>query len=918
MANTLYVDLEGIDATGVTTGTADNPISFEQMRSYLVTDLEAVNTLDHTFIIKGVYNDVVDYGDGLADTGIFNMRYDSLRYITFTNWLDDTPYTMNISVTTSGDVDTGTAGPPLHFVNSGNVVLKINNMELQTSGFSDIHNGSPRTRDIGNIVIRNDYETDGSNSHDNRVEINNGRLFTNGNGYVQLEDIGVPDFLYSSFYFSGYEEVHLYNSLFYSELDNSHLSIRGYYDNDDWQYPSGFGEFEIINSIILNVENMYRFVNGDPLTETLPTVVINNNVFSETANSLVSTVVRPNDYANLMDYNSASNVTTNQFEFPVPSLSLTGGDYRYVASGWELITITGNQSIFINQYGYNTRDGVGALLFPTIPAPVVASNDYHPIVGQTIALSNSVVDYDNDYQPSAYEWTINTDNYTTSAGSLNYQITTSNIYDVSLYATSYNAWYDSATAILQIKVTETPNIDVVLVDSDGNEASTYTVFDTVGVSATNLGTSPIASYGVDWGESCGDTTTILAINGDGDIEHVYTSVDEYVVKYSAIMEDGGTHFTYLPITINDNVSPVYYVDLSQEYEDNKWLTHNYGVYDTFENGYISNQLLPSFISNYSVKDMWGDKVAYGTLPVLVYDSVGFGDFDMDLSMVREDEADNPTVTISLVTGSTPYDVIVEWDFIKDSLFVSVGSVERRRIRYGSFIKDLLCPNTIRSIYINSVYTSESETMDLYYKLNSDDDWAIIATGMSVGPFDYATLSTECTSDTGLGYVRIQHDEVVGGNANIQGNGTTLNPYTYTEMVERLTTNDISPINSRFLCRNSRETSDIFQCYEGAFYEIGAWDSTTYGPWIISHFEFGGGQGVFDFGGTKLSNGIIYNYTEDSSYLVVSHMCDMFIVWNGAGNILLHKTPWKYTGLDKRVDIKGCTIRANNDINIQEG
>lgn len=954
-----------IDAGGLPIGTYSFPLSFEQLRLYIQYRLNEndVGNTTRTFIIKGVIETDVDF-TGHDYTGpsnlasVFTALYPSdpsASYTSYTvvfkNWETDKSYKMKLSSKFSGDILNSFTSvyPRLVFLQSNNVTFKFNSMDVQTGILTD----DQTSKELGNIAFHSvsPFNSDGSKS--NNIYLDNCRIYTHGGGVGAVSKITVggqnvnivvtgtedTEYVYNiSHYFSGYIGVKLTNCLFYSSTTDNTLLIRDYPINNSWDWSYNTINYILINSIFLNISNVYRGSYGSSINNDDGYLYTRGCVFSGDKSDYLDGID-----SNLIGYviNILFDDNYNQFEFGLPTppgswdiMSMTDDDYNYFKYGWENIipdlAIKGND----NESVYGVRDGIGPLYFIELISPVMTVDDRLPVIGQTVIFSNTIVDYDTTYQPSYYGWSIykpsNVYIYDFDInGSLSYVVDESGIYEVYMYAFSHNKWYVSSYSnLLNIKVEFNSSMDIILLNSDGIETDTFDVFDDITLSATNTTNLPYSttnSLGVDWGEEFLDDTfsygTISDDNqsklgyNDSYVEtYTYYAVGDYVVKFAANFIDGSKYFYYLPINVHDNISEVKYVDLSIEWEDTNWLDLNYGVFDTFEGGYISNQWNPTFLSQYNVKNMWGDDiVAYGTDLVRVYDAIGYGDYIFDFSFVRTDEDDKPSVSINMVNDSfiAVSLINIKWDYIKDSLLFNINGDEIR-IKYGEFIKDVSCAAALKTIYVKGSFDIDNEILTLYYKLKSDDDW-ITTNIIDINIFYRAFIDVQCTMDSGLGYLRVQHNELLSTSVSVTGKGTPDYPYTYTEMITRMM-DGMFPINTKLLCRNQRVVTESIYIPSNLYYEIDAWDSQLYGPWVLIGSV---SNDNINLSGVKLSNGIIYDYIDNKSNLVISKICDMFIVWNGLGKVLLDKRRWKYTETDNRVDIKGSTVRSINGFSMYE-
>lgn len=611
-------------------------------------------------------------------------------------------------------------------------------------------------------------------------------------------------------------------------------------------------------------------------------------------------------------------------------------DLKYTGDGWKDITVFGrrlpnniNLLQIDSNMSFGRRDGVGALYFPEIPNPYIKNLDN--IIINVPTTIETVNEYYDDYSPKKYEWSILLngillDTVTTDSRQLEYTFVENGSYQVQLSTTSYNGWYIQ-TQISNILVLggEEKTVELKLYKIPFNSSepedvinNEINVFDRLMISFTdNIENQNIfiEDSGVFWDlENRDNQRFITQYSGGGDEYYspTYTSVGDYNVVFSARYNDRISYYETFPITVVDNIQDVLYVDLLESYSNSKKiLGYNYFLIDNFKLGSIKEEWNSSFTTNYNVKEMWDENVAYGTDEVTILDNVGSDQFNIEFSFVRTFERDIPKFIIKTNVNEGNYNVNVSWDFLRDKIIIDDGT--KTNIKYESRSKDLLCSDSARKL--NIIITNEENNNELIikYKIN-EEEWTI-GTVLDVSVSNGIELVTKCTDRVGIGHVSVKTQSIIVDN-NMNKNGSEEYPLTFEEFKSYLEPSFVDGeiiekqgINTKFLCRNYRVIdSGTINVQNDMFYEINAWDNSKYGPWIL---KFNDGNSPVNFSGVKLSNGIIFNSSEHNTQLRISFLYNMFIVWNSQ-NIVLVRSKWKYTKSDKRVDIKGSTLYNAND------
>jgi hypothetical protein len=898
---------------GPPTGTEDFPLSFNQFRKhvqYRLTQNETGKT--RTYIIAGSYTGTIDYGSGGFNTGIFNVNYvptssaDAYTVI-FKNRNVDESYKMNISAKSSSALlhapiisPPTPYNPPLYFLNTSGVIMYISGMDLESETFTDKN----ETRDIGDIIFNNAVVSSDYNSHNfkNQLEMSNCRFYTQGGGVYRLD--GNTDNINSyqnAYAFNNYVNVTLFNCLFHS--NNSGTMCFKDYPVSNPTAISWNLYYDIINTIFLDIVTLYRVNNIQSLKLILPNDIY-SNVFSGALSGYTGATIKPTSFTKLLEDGS----TDSQFDFPIPALTygttLTNDDYRYINNGWENIDVIGDRYNSTKNSVYGFRDGVGPLYFPELPIPIITASDFITTVGSTITLGiEDYVNYNLLYEPSLYGWYKNNNAAPFAVGGepashdVPLAITTKGIIPIEVRVHSHNDWYTvkNYTSIRSLINQSTITLSLKTNNSNGVNTDTFIVNDSVQIEVNATPDTDVKSY---W------------INFDG----TWINARIYTVKFKSIgpvnilgrilLKDGTMMYTSKTINIAEYPSKTYYVDLSIEYENKLKFKLNNVIYDNFEDQSIDPAFSTPFKNDYLVKRMYDEYVAsyyFGTTNAQMTTGILNGNFNVEWSFVRDTESSNPKMIVNI----DGMDISAEWNYIDNLLNIFNGDSILYRIPYGPYSPDLSCPNALHKMFCKFVMINGN--FSFMYSVDGTTYKDRYLTKYT--SFSLASVNADADSHSGYGVVFIEAD-----NVNTQfGNGLALvkgseeYPFTYPEMVVRISPNGTGVFADIYKCRYWRETKDYLESDKDKQFHIDVWNPDKYGPWMLRFY-----MADVNLTGTTLSNGIICNIPSYPTpyQLHITTTYNMFITWNGSkAKIILEKYFNRYTGKDKRVDIIGSTIKS---------
>ncbi len=942
--NYIYVDLGGDDILGPIddhgapyvgeralnfgappVGSENYPLSFNQLRLFLKYRLEDISNPNVVeFRIKGTVDATVDLTVAeFSHDSIFDIRYPATSdvdggegyKVIFTNWDDDTSYKMNISATTTG-IMPGT-NPSLIFANTFDIELVVESLDLQTGTMSSMEG---ENRPIGSVIIRADRSSSSRDHHNNKLRVSNSRIFTGVGSQFGYDHRMIADDI--SLMFLGYSDVILSNNLFYSSGPTS-LIIQDYYVPSTSNFEDNTLDYYLHNNIMLNIHDMFRINNGDSFNDTRPDVKIMSNVFSSQYGGFVGPL---GDIAgageHLTTYTNTAVQSDNHFNFTIPTLTwdiltLTDTDYDYRADMWD-VSVDGSQNRYtMYTPSYGRRDGVGALVFSPMPPPQISYDSYKVELGSDVVLQNSVADY-MSYKPRNYIYDISNVEYEVSpvVNSLTYTTTRTGIVSITLNAESYHSWYMMTTTNEILCYVPFSSLDILVdcLNADNVSTLTYGVFDTVRIKVSNnsdnIWLQKTTVYCDDFG------SLAFPSQRPGEVESVYTTFTSVGIKHLKFVIDtidGERYIINKTLTINTECitkthANTFYVDLDKSYEDNKKLDLKYGIADDFEDGQIDKGFLPEFVSNSNVVFMYNEQVVTSDDRLTnVMTGIKRNNFSVEWSFVRDDEGSIP----KMIVNYNGINVYAEWDHISDTIIVGRDN-HSHSFKYGSYIKDLSCPNALHKIRMKFEYNIDSNTLEFRYTMNSmgtDERWTHLQDADYTLPAKlstFVTIRSHIVNGSGIGYIIIQADEVDESLFTGYADGSERYPFTYSQMKERIVVNGIGSYMDRYLCRHSRTIYEDLVCDTDKFTLIDVWDPYSFGPWILTC-----DNNETYFGGTTLSNGILSSKDITPSKLTVTNMYDMLVTWNTNIPVYFKKMHNPMVDDVKRSNIIGCTIKSSS-------
>ncbi|MFW6219506.1 MAG: hypothetical protein ACOCZ5_00255 [bacterium] len=904
--------------TGV--GNKDNPLTFNEFRNYIRYP-KGINQTFHLYGERVCTDDNID--DGIVfNYKIFEILFNDDVEIVITNWNDfeseyNTPWKIKYNITTGLD----------RYYLYSNTNLKLLNGEIELENKDIVFACS-------------------SNIQSKNIEINNFKLFGDNEDYVIL--------------FVRYNDVKIINSLFHNrERDNLTIDGRIAFDCLDI-VDSTQTNITIVNTIFSGING---FIARGSYQENINYCVFNRY---EVIESLI------NEYENL-----TVDQSTNSFEFLIPEniidqpISATDlEDYNYLTSSWygdDNITISGDDYYYEYTFGElnNTqRDGIGPLTYTmmsdfNVSASVVPSNINSPV-------TFSIVDdtYDNTYKPSQYIIEYNDVEITSSTSDIDVVFDSVDVFDVDYIVKSHNNWYEKKSTFthisqldvigeIQIELFRTKEYKDEKTHTESIDTSASTL-DLITISVTNITSADsdikvFESINIDFSDKNTtnmDYTNTLIVEefslpgGNITDENRYLIPGTYDIFVSAIMVDGRIVTEKKTITIYEHDKKEYYVDLLLDGEVNA----NSFIYDDFNDG-IDDDWNDTFKTNYSVVDMFGELVAIDSDSnnTILMSNISRHDFTAEFSFYRNDRFDIPEFTIYRSTGFPNNLIRIEWDYTRDAIILhyrigTTGSYKNKEIKYNippDYVRDLRCSNSLRELHFK--IKNENDKFIIQYTFNPDFDWETI-----VGEDDdwfmvsqKMIINVKSSNTVGFNYIKLESSN---GLPNYYG--TPENPFPYLTFYNRITSDNVDSedidvniggYNDIYRCKNYRIIDEI-KVNSDKFFEINSWyDSKNpeqyrnIGPWMLvisnmsRNFILDDFVSSTRFVGTRLSNGILYNYNEpeqnknSTNNLHLSFLYNMFIIWQGIkGHIRFTTSRW--LGREHKYrEIVGSTIKTNNKI-----
>ena len=589
----------------------------------------------------------------------------------------------------------------------------------------------------------------------------------------------------------------------------------------------------------------------------------------------------------------------------------TGYEDRIYLYDWHILDYQFNNIWYkltdvVSQYPI-VRDGIGALYFPPFypESFSISIESSEGNFGDPVAVAvgdGKATDFVNLYSPSLFDWSFykRDDYYVEELKTIDnpVSVTVAEIgsYDVFGKVVSNKGFYScTSPSLLSYRCGGQGTFDITVVDSDGSVPDVYYAGRPYSFSATNtsiVSSKTINKFYVEYGNN-----TIVGSDNmnsignsfiNSDIGDFSTSGNSFVrpVLFNDVY--GWTSFNALAFGYDGSYvlnsvkcfvgkkEDVYYVDLSQEYEDTKTVYHNTLFSDYFENDLLAVGWGTAFKNSFTLTNMWGDGVAVTQSPgyIKMFDYSLSNNFDIEFSLVRNSDTQIPVFKIVDSVGGF---VTVYWNYINKTLtFNNNGTL--LIVSLDGYPSRLDCSESLR--YLSVRLFCVNGVVKVMYKL-LDGDWSSeTILNVLIGDID---LYIDAKPLVGIGYFKGTSDYGFG-IVNGQDPEYAL---TFTEFRNRI--NVTSLLYDKYLCRGYRLVSKSQIIDVDKNITIDAWNSSsdpiTYGPWILAFDDDKNTKP--NFTNALLKNGVVYN-TKSLGAIILGSVFDMFIVWSGVAKCVTQK------------------------------
>lgn len=311
----------------------------------------------------------------------------------------------------------------------------------------------------------------------------------------------------------------------------------------------GSSAVDIVNSIIIGPTTFYGYddtiLSIDNCVTDLPSFIA-GDYFGTTIGS--------------------SAVTNCQFNFSQPAAlsadisAVTSNDFSYISGGFEDISATGDTSYDDGIWWNGTRDGVGALFFPSLSGISISASSATAVSGFDIDFVLSGNDPFTVFSATSavYNFADGNTSAVNSNDILTHSFSSNGSFDVLATITSRNEWYDFTTNTFTILVGNF--IVTIVIYKNGNDItdSSATFFDSLTFSAYTQGLSA-GSYIWDFGDgTSGDSATEIKY---------YTSGAVFTIGLSGYAsEDSSVSSTDTATLSISSTSAIYFVNINSSYD----------------------------------------------------------------------------------------------------------------------------------------------------------------------------------------------------------------------------------------------------------------------------------------------------------------------------------------------------------------
>jgi len=289
--------------------------------------------------------------------------------------------------------------------------------------------------------------------------------------------------------------------------------------------------------------------------------------YSETTVSIDNCITDSSEFTAGEYYEIGSSAVTNcQFNFSQPAAlsadisAVTPNDFNYLSGGFEDISVTGDTSYNDGIWWNGTRDGIGALFFPSLSGISISASSATSPIDSSVDFVLSGNDPFTAFSATSAVYNFD-DGYTSAVNfndTLTHSFTSNGSFDVFATITSRNEWYTFTTNTFEILVGDF--IVTISIYKNGNDItnSSATFFDNLTFLASTIGLAA-GSYKWDFGDGT---------SGDSDTEtKYYTSGATFTIGLSGYaLDDSSVSSTDTATLSISSTSAIYFVDINSSYD----------------------------------------------------------------------------------------------------------------------------------------------------------------------------------------------------------------------------------------------------------------------------------------------------------------------------------------------------------------
>lgn len=289
--------------------------------------------------------------------------------------------------------------------------------------------------------------------------------------------------------------------------------------------------------------------------------------YSDTTVSIDNCVTDSSAFTSDEYYGIGSSAVTNcQFNFSQPAAlsaaisAVTSNDFSYISGGFEDISATGDTSYDDGIWWNGTRDGIGALFFPSLSGISISASSATAVSGSDIDFILSGNDPFTVFSATSAVYNF-ADGYTSAVNSndtLTHSFSSNGSFGVLATVTSRNEWYEFTTSTFTIVVGDFIVTIVIYKNGIDITDSSATFFDNLTFSAFTQGLAA-GSYKWDFGDgTSGDSVTETKY---------YTSGAVFTIGLSGYAsEDSSVSSTDTATLSISSTSAIYFVNINSSYD----------------------------------------------------------------------------------------------------------------------------------------------------------------------------------------------------------------------------------------------------------------------------------------------------------------------------------------------------------------